>query len=196
MYPHRPGWCYSRLQWLLNHRSRSWREAPLDVGGIEVLGSNVIIKNCNIENFYFGILNDIRLDGSLTVESTTVSNNEIGISVESGFLALKNVLAENNREGLSIFSAKRKVVIDNAYFCNNSEKDIITNPFALAICLKLKLPDKSLPVLSEVIAQFQLKTPSANHWRRMDSVRSYHALISLLSNLFFLMDCDWIGWEI
>ena len=79
--------------------------------GIFVTGSNVIIKNCNIENFYFGILNDIRLDGSLTVESTTVSNNEIGISVERGFLALKNVLAENNREGLSIFSDKRKVVM-------------------------------------------------------------------------------------
>ena len=60
----------------------------------------------------------------------------------------------------------------------------------LANVLELKLPGKSLPVLSGVIVVApRLKTPSTNHWRRMDSVQSNRALISLLSNLFFQI-CD------
>ena len=47
-------------------------------------------------------------------------------------------------------------------------------------------------VLSGVIVVApRLKTSSTNHWRRMDSVRSNRALISLLSNLFFqIFDFD------
>ena len=64
------------------------------------------------------------LEGSVTVESTTVSNNDIGIAAEfGGSLTLKNVLAENNQLGLDL-GFFQKVVIDNAYFCNNSSNDI------------------------------------------------------------------------
>ena len=96
--------------------------------GILVFSNNVIIKNCNVEHFFIGI--DLPFDegeGSGTVESTTVSNNDIGIAADfGGSLTLKNVLAENNQLGLDL-GFFQKVVIDNAYFCNNSSKDISTS---------------------------------------------------------------------
>ena len=111
-----------------------------DTAGIEVSGNNVIIKNCNVEHFVIGIVffgedegssTDTNAaaelgEGSLTVESTTVSKNDIGINQIEGSLTLKNVLAENNRIGLHLFTGEepQEVAIDNAYFCNNSDKDI------------------------------------------------------------------------
>ena len=159
--------------------------------GIFVTRSNVIIKNCNVEHFSFGIVNDIDDEENTTVESTTVSNNQVGIQLENGILTLKNVLVENNGEGLSVGGniGVEEVAIDNGYFCNNSDQDIIANSIAPDTCPELKLLGKSLPVLSGVRAPFRLKTPSTNPWRRMDSVRLYRALISLLSNLFF-QTCD------
>ena len=69
-------------------------------------------------------------EGSGTVESTTVSNNDIGIDQGRGSLTLKNVLAENNRVGLNVAdNGGTKLAIDNAYFCNNSGKDIFFDPF-------------------------------------------------------------------
>jgi len=102
-----------------------------DIGtGIRVIGSNFIVKNCNVEQFLVGIDNDA-FSTSTTVESSTLSNNEIGIAHEQGSLTLKNVLAENNRVGLSLFrDAEVQVVIDNAYLCNNSDEDISVGPSA------------------------------------------------------------------
>ena len=104
-----------------------------DTAGIEVFGNNVIIKNCNVENFVIGIDLSFR-EGegsgtpsrSGTVESTTVSKNNVGIEQFGGFLTLKNVLVENNRVGLHLFTVEeaQEVAIDNAYFCNNSDQDI------------------------------------------------------------------------
>ena len=63
-------------------------------------------------------------EGSLTVESTTVSKNDIGINQFKGSLTLKNVLAENNREGLNVAGFEgAKLTIENGYFCNNSRND-------------------------------------------------------------------------
>ena len=117
------------------------------VRGIEVSGSNVIVKNCNVENFVIGI--DLSfLEGSVTVESTTVSNNDIGIVADfgpadfqgtAGSVTFKNVLAENNRVGLSRFDLFgpffQKVAFHNAYFCNNSDQDInVDEPFGDETC--------------------------------------------------------------
>ena len=115
-----------------------------DTVGIFVTGSNVIIKNCNVEHFSFGIVNDIVL--SSTVESTTVSNNQVGIQVLNGILTLKNVLVENNGEGLSVgggilgpfLPVEVEVAIDNGYFCNNSDQDIIANFIAPDTCPGVK----------------------------------------------------------
>ena len=103
-----------------------------DTAGIE-FGNNVIIKNCNVEHFPIGIDLSFR-EGegsgtpsrSGTVESTTVSKNNVGIEQLGGFLTLKNVLVENNRVGLHLFTVEEapEVAIDNAYFCNNSDQDI------------------------------------------------------------------------
>ena len=73
-----------------------------DIGaGIRVFGNNVIIKNCNVEQFLVGIDNDGFLF-SVTVESTTLSNNDIGFVADfGGVVTLKNVLAENNRKGVN-----------------------------------------------------------------------------------------------
>ena len=165
--------------------------AGLTIGIFVQFANNTIIKNCNVESFFEGI--DVIIDGSLTVESTTFSNNGAGIGADlGGSLTLKNVLAENNRVGLSTAdNGGTKLIIDNAYFCNNSERriSILRIHLEMGRALRLKLTDKSSPVLSKVIAQFRLKTPSTNHWRRMDSVRSNRALISLLSKLFFQI-CD------
>ena len=96
--------------------------------GFFVFGNNVIIKNCNVENFRDGIQTQSArgLSSAVTVESTTVSNNQFGIEQFGGFLTLKNVLVENNRDGLHLFTVEeaQEVAIDNAYFCNNSDKDI------------------------------------------------------------------------
>jgi len=93
--------------------------------GIFVFGNNTIIKNCYVENFIVGITNAEFFEGSLTVESTTLSNNVIGIDQFGGSLTLKNVLAENNRVGLKLLTGVEEVAIDNGYFCNNSDQDII-----------------------------------------------------------------------
>ena len=108
--------------------------------GIFVTGSNVIIKNCNVEHFSFGIVNDIEDNDSTTVESTTVSNNQVGIQVLNGILTLKNVLVENNGEGLSVGGniGEEEVAIDNGYFCNNSDQDIIANSIAPDTCPGVK----------------------------------------------------------
>ena len=111
-----------------------------DTVGIFVTGSNVIIKNCNVEHFSFGIVNDIEDNDSTTVESTTVSNNQVGIQVLNGILTLKNVLVENNGEGLSVGGniGEEEVAIDNGYFCNNSDQDIIANSIAPDTCPGVK----------------------------------------------------------
>ena len=109
--------------------------AGLTIGIFVQFANNTIIKNCNVESFFEGI--DVIIDGSLTVESTTVSNNGAGIGADlGGSLTLKNVLAENNRVGLSTAdNGGTKLIIDNAYFCNNSEKDInIEDPFGDGTC--------------------------------------------------------------
>ena len=82
------------------------------------------------------------------VESTTVSNNDIGIVADfgpesgqgtAGSVTFKNVLAENNRVGLSRFDLIgtffQKVAFHNAYFCNNSDQDInVDEPFGDETC--------------------------------------------------------------
>ena len=99
--------------------------------GIRVFGNNVIIKNCNVENFRDGIQTQSArgLSSAVTVESTTFSKNDIGINQIEGSLTLKNVLVENNGEGHNVAGNERtKLTIENGYFCNNSVKDIIARP--------------------------------------------------------------------
>ena len=96
--------------------------------GFFVFGNNTIIKNCNVENFRDGIQTQSAsgLSSAVTVESTTFSNNDIGIAQIGGSLTLKNVLVENNGEGLNVAGFEgAKLTIENGYFCNNSVKDII-----------------------------------------------------------------------
>ena len=105
-----------------------------DIGtGIFVFGNNFIIKNCNVESFFIGI--DDPFSTSTTVESSTLSNNDIGINQFGGPLTLENVLAENNRVGLKLLTGEEEVAIDNAYFCNNSDQDInVDDPFVEETC--------------------------------------------------------------
>ena len=96
--------------------------------GIGITGSSVIVKNCKVENFETGI--EALSGASVTIESTTVSNNGIGFAQNGAGFILKNALAENNNVGI-IATAQpnntKKLGIDNVYSCNNSEVDIKVN---------------------------------------------------------------------
>ena len=68
--------------------------------GIQVDGTNAIIKNCDIRNFDRGIVNGP--SSIVEIESTTVANHGDGIA--GGVPTHKNVVAESNRVGLIFFA--------------------------------------------------------------------------------------------
>ena len=160
--------------------------------GLFVFGNNTIIKNCNVENFRDGIQTQSAsgLSSAVTVESTTFSKNDIGINQIGGSLTLKNVLVENNGEGHNVAGNKR-MLTSAIIQLRISLLDPLT---PLVNVLELKLLGKSLPVLSKVDPIAQLMTSSTNPWKRMDSVQSNRALISLLSNHFLMFDFVYFGW--
>ena len=68
--------------------------------GIQVDGTNAIIKNCDIRNFDRGIVNGP--SSIVEIESTTVANHGDGIA--GGVPTHKNVVAESNRVGHIFFA--------------------------------------------------------------------------------------------
>ena len=90
---------------------------------------NVRIKNCIVENFPVGIRSATPFSGpsgSAVIESSSVSNNWIGIAT-GGKTTLKKVGVEYNKNvGISFAGITDQVVLDNVYSCFNDNLDIET----------------------------------------------------------------------
>jgi|GEM_PF-5523713 parallel beta-helix repeat protein len=88
--------------------------------GIGAHNPNVIIKNCRIQNFYWGIFGTVDLINSV-IENNTLKNNTIGILIlgysQAGYpsnnLIINNYVVQNKFSGVEITGGYNNVFKDN-----------------------------------------------------------------------------------
>lgn len=90
-------------------------------------GSNIYIRDCKIENFWYGIVLDEKYSENVELSNNRIAKNRgVGIIAYTGFIHILNNTISFNQVGISTYYFSNSVISANLIF-NNSVTGIIRN---------------------------------------------------------------------
>jgi hypothetical protein len=158
-------------------------ESDTNLNGIKVIGNNVILKNCDIQNFNRGIA----LDGiGNKLIDSKVSLNYIGVTIIEDGTSLINNMIQGNEKGIHIDGPVEELSLINNVICGNDGYDVTRTGEILSSTTLTNFADTEVPINAQSCqSETNMQLQRELYDILLDQEESkFSRVISILTNYF------------